>query len=901
MKKNYFLKKLKISLVLALTLLVSQVSIAQTTHNISDPEDLSDLTDLVPGDVVILADGTYSTDERIIFSGTGTADAPITFRAATPGGVLFDNGMPMSIAGDYLVVDGFHWKGGYGQSNFIQFRNGYVFANHSTIQNCVIDGLEIDPEELLEGLEPEDEDDSPAIVKHRWIVLYGTYNTIINCSLMNKKSAGAMVLAEYEYNAWGPPYNEPEDDEPDNGYQTINTRCEVVGHTISNNYFYNFEKMDDVYAEWGGDDLSNAGDSETIRIGTSEFQNVNSNVTVSNNYFVKADGENEIITNKSKGNTYSNNTFKECRGSLVLRHGSHATVDGNYFLGGNVEGTGGIRITDSYHVITNNYIQDCVATVDQAKWNNGITFMGGGDSSDVDCSSTSVSNGYQKTTDIDVSNNTIMNTYSPLYFNTDKGSTDPSGDVDNNLIYFTAENANITAVIMGEYASIGTALGYEGNVYNGTTLGVTNTGFTEDTGIEATKVGDIYTFEGTDGKGADMSSYTLKDDAMVGYGIGACFVDNLGASIDDGDCSAPVIPEPGDYLTLGNLQTFSSASGEAEVALTSNVTWSLVNNNSDWITITVDGVFTTSGSGDATITVEVTENADSVNGREGTVTFTGIGDDGSIEKILTVNQEKAEATAGLNLINVGENGAPVTIDSFSKEQGPDHPDPKTNYATNSLDKEDETYWVADDLEGDGEYIIYNLNGAYALDMIEISTNSKSDAYGFQIWVSTTGTDAADFTKLLPATDYLFTNVSSTEFNQWALNGEKATYVKIIGFGRFSDTTNGAEVNNSKWSTIDEVNFYGESTTLAIEDFDFNRNVLVYPIPAKNTLNIKMLEDKGINNVKIFSIDGRLVIEKQIEYSNSALPINVEGLATGSYILNLSGTEGNVSKMILITD
>ncbi len=28
---------------------------------------------------------------------------------------------------------------------------------------------------------------------------------------------------------------------------------------------------------------------------------------------------------------------------------------------------------------TNNYIQDCITVVDQAKWNNGITFIGGGD------------------------------------------------------------------------------------------------------------------------------------------------------------------------------------------------------------------------------------------------------------------------------------------------------------------------------------------------------------------------------------------------------------------------------------------------------------------------------------------------------------------------------------------
>ncbi len=100
-------------------------------------------------------------------------------------------------------------------------------AHHSTIQNCAIDGLGIDPDDIEEG----------KYEKHRWVVLFGTYNSVLNCSFMNKTSAGALVLAEYAYNAWGPPYNS---DDPD--YETNNTRCDLVGHTISNNYFYNYEK-----------------------------------------------------------------------------------------------------------------------------------------------------------------------------------------------------------------------------------------------------------------------------------------------------------------------------------------------------------------------------------------------------------------------------------------------------------------------------------------------------------------------------------------------------------------------------------------------------------------------------------------------------------------------------------
>ena len=316
-----------------LLVLLSISAFSQTIHNINNPSELKNLT-LNAGDTVVLADGIYSSDERIKFSPTtGTADNPITFKAATPGGVKFTGGLQMSIGGDYVIVDGFYWQGGYGASNFIEFRDGSDYANYSTIQNCAIDGLAISPDDKADN-------GTTSITKHRWIVLYGTYNSVINCSFMNKESAGALILVELAYNA------------SPNG--TTNTSCIAVGHTISNNYFYKYAKIDPT--------LSNSGDSETIRIGSSENQNVNSNTIVTNNYFVESDGENEIITNKSKNNQFINNTFRRCRGSLVLRHGSNALVNGNYFLGENIDGTGGIRITDSNHIITNNYIQDCITS-----------------------------------------------------------------------------------------------------------------------------------------------------------------------------------------------------------------------------------------------------------------------------------------------------------------------------------------------------------------------------------------------------------------------------------------------------------------------------------------------------------------------------------------------------------
>ena len=815
MEKKHFLKSLSFYLVMASFLLLSQVSFSQTTYTIDDPEKLEDQA-YVAGDVIILANGVYDSDERIDFVGDGTADNPITFRAQSPGGVVFTGGLQMNIGGDYVVVDGFHWKGGYGASNFIQFRNGYDYANHSTIQNCAIDGL---------GITDSDKADDIAdgsITKHRWIVLYGTYNTVINCSFMNKESAGALILAEYAYNAT-----------PDDG--VTNTRCDIVGHTISNNYFYKYAKMDAT--------LSNSGDSETIRIGTSEFQNVNSGANVSNNYFVEADGENEIITNKSKNNTYTNNTFRRCRGSLVLRHGSNATVEGNYFLGENVDGTGGVRITDSNHTITNNYIQDCIAVVNQAKWNNGITFIGGGDNAAVDCSSTSVSNGYQKTTDINVSNNTIMNTNAPLFYNTDKGSTDPTGNVNNNLVYFTAGNANLTDVIMGEYTNLGTALTYAGNVYNGTILGETNTGFSEETGITATADGEVYTFSGANGKGADMGTYKPASDAMVGYGIGACFLDNLGANITDGDCTIEIL----ESLTVSSLSMLPSDAGSYDVTVNANVSWTAVSNDS-WITINPN-----SSTGNATVSVTVTQNVETIN-RTGTVTFTQDTGGDDIVRTLTVNQEAVDATYGLTLINDGSVNDNVVVYSVFHEE---ITDTKNNIATNSLDKDTETQWSGNNAADASDItsgtnvgeIIYDLGGSYDLQLVDyLATNGKT--YEFQILVSSTTTEDEAFTNPFGTTN-LECSTEDTEFTNFLLpsvaTGTK--YIKIIGYGQ--------PAKPSTWNTIVEIEFYGVAIdTNGDDDNDgvLNNDDLCANTPSGETVDANgcsesQLDDDndGVNN------------------------------------------------------
>ena len=56
-----------------------------------------------------------------------------------------------------------------------------------------------------------------------------------------------------------------------------------------------------------------------------------SNTVIEDNYFERANGEAEIISIKSNGNFVRRNIFKNCKGSLVLRHGDNNIVSENNF------------------------------------------------------------------------------------------------------------------------------------------------------------------------------------------------------------------------------------------------------------------------------------------------------------------------------------------------------------------------------------------------------------------------------------------------------------------------------------------------------------------------------------------------------------------------------------------
>ena len=116
--RKTFLKSLII-----VTLFVASISKAATI-NVSTVAALNTaVTNSVAGDVIVLANGTYTNSTITI------AKSNITVRAATPGGVFLNGTNSISISGNYVTFSGFQFRSGTITGIVLEITGNYVVAS----------------------------------------------------------------------------------------------------------------------------------------------------------------------------------------------------------------------------------------------------------------------------------------------------------------------------------------------------------------------------------------------------------------------------------------------------------------------------------------------------------------------------------------------------------------------------------------------------------------------------------------------------------------------------------------------------------------------------------------------------------------------------------------------------
>ena len=298
-----------------------------------------------PGDVIVLANGVWR-DFEILLRGNGRPGKPITLTVETKGQVVISGQSNLRLSGEHLVVSGLVFKDGYSPTQaVISFRRTKGEpANHSRVTETVIDRFS-NPERHETDF---------------WVLMFGRDNRFDHNHLAGKGNAGVTMAVRLD------------------GEENQRNR-----HRIDHNYF-------------GPRPVLGSNGGETLRIGTSHHSLAESLTVVESNVFDRCDGEVEIISNKSGGNTFRGNLFLESRGTLTLRHGDNAVVEDNVFLGNGVPNTGGIRVINKGHVIRNNYL----AGLTGYRFGGALVVMNGVPDSPL--------NRYHQVEDVLIENNSIV-------------------------------------------------------------------------------------------------------------------------------------------------------------------------------------------------------------------------------------------------------------------------------------------------------------------------------------------------------------------------------------------------------------------------------------------------------------------------------------------------------------
>ncbi len=228
-----------------------------------------------PGDEIVLANGTYDVPDgqTIAVQGKrGTADAPITVRAESIGGVTL-TGSRGFVFGDssYLTVSGFKLR----QRSTVDVPTTchHVRISRNDFQLADIEGM-------------------------HWLMIRGDHSTVDRNHFHGKSTLGVFLGVE------GP-----------------GSDAMARGVRISRNYF---------------SDHTFAGDNggEPIRLGLSGRSLSDAGAVIEYNLFERVDGDPEAISVKSSANTIRYNTIRDSLGGIVLRHGNRTRVDGNFILAG---------------------------------------------------------------------------------------------------------------------------------------------------------------------------------------------------------------------------------------------------------------------------------------------------------------------------------------------------------------------------------------------------------------------------------------------------------------------------------------------------------------------------------------------------------------------------------------
>lgn len=244
---------------------------AQSVHHVSSIAALqSAINSAVPGDQIIVTNGTYTTTGAINIGAAGTSAQPILIAAQSIGGVTIagSGGFRFNSPAAFVIVQGFKFTHTSSQASM------GAGATHCRFTRNVFQ----------------------TTGSGEYLTVTGNDNEVDHNTFQNKSTLGRFIAIR-------------------------GTGSQIAQRLwIHHNYFFNFSPQ-------------TGNGAEGLQFGLSGFSLSNSNSIVEFNLFQKVDGENEMVSDKASSVTYRFNTFRDnTQGQFTLRHGNNCKVYGNYFI-----------------------------------------------------------------------------------------------------------------------------------------------------------------------------------------------------------------------------------------------------------------------------------------------------------------------------------------------------------------------------------------------------------------------------------------------------------------------------------------------------------------------------------------------------------------------------------------
>ncbi|MBW1294131.1 Ig-like domain-containing protein, partial [Aquimarina litoralis] len=87
-------------------------------------------------------------------------------------------------------------------------------------------------------------------------------------------------------------------------------------------------------------------------------------------------------------------------------------------------------------------------------------------------------------------------------------------------------------------------------------------------------------------------------------------------------------------------------------------------------------------------------------------------------------------------------------------------------------------------------------------------------------------------------------------------------------------------------------------TLGITDENTLKNITIYPIPSKNTVNILSEINSNLEKVEFFDVRGKLILSKVLNRGSISNSIDISTFHSGLYLMKIFSETGSITKKIL---